>query len=125
MTHAIIILSTFVLGFLCAKLFRYIVPRFYLVCVSSMEDTLEDMQVVMGFKIYPDEPLNISNIYGYKVPGRKKIWLIKRLAHHEGGLCCFLGDNSDDSWDSRHHGLIDRKSIMFEVYWYKGKPKEV
>jgi len=105
-------------------LIRYTVPRFYLVCGPSMSPSLVDGQVVVGFKVHPNEPLTNGAIYGYIAPRNKNMWVIKRLAYQEKNGCYFLGDNSQESTDSRDYGLVRRDQIMFEVYWYKGMPRK-
>jgi len=105
-------------------LLKYIAPRLYLVCGHSMLYTLEEDQVVMGFKLMPGEPLKDGRIYGYILPGDDKYWVIKRLAYHEEDRCFFIGDNADNSVDSRDYGLVDRNRIKFVVYWYYGMTRE-
>lgn len=44
----------------------------------------------------------------------KKIF-IKRINKIEGNECYVLGDNREDSFDSRKYGVIDRKDILGKV----------
>ena len=100
-------------------LYRYLVPRFYLVVGDSMYPTLSEGDVVMGFRPHPSEPLMDGEIYGYRLPSDEKKWVVKRLVHHRDGKCFFQGDNPCNSVDSRDYGLVDRSEVMFKVYWHK------
>ena len=115
----LIILVVFIIAEVLFPLFRYLVPRFYLVVGDSMYPTMSEGDVVMGFKPCPTKLLENGRIYGYRLPYDEKKWVIKRLMYQTGDKCFFLGDNSGDSIDSKDYGLVDRSKIMFEVYWHK------
>ena len=115
----LIIVVVFIIAEVLFPFFRYIVPRFYLVMGDSMYPTLAEGDVVMGLKPRPTQLLENGGIYGYQLPLDEKKWVIKRLIYQTGDKCFFLGDNSNNSIDSRDYGLVDRSKIMFEVVWYK------
>ena len=117
----LIILFCAVLWF---PLFKYIVPRFYLVVGDSMHPTLSEGDVVMGFKPHPNKPLENGRIYGYRLPMDEKKWVIKRLIYHVDGKCHFQGDNFKNSIDSKDYGLVDRNEIMFKVVWHRDMHRE-
>ena len=112
-----VILILLLFAALWLPLFRYLVPRLYLVMGDSMCPTLSEGDVVMGFKPRPDAPLKDSAIYGYRLPWDKNKWVIKRLMHQVGDKCFFQGDNPGNSVDSRDYGLVDRTNVMFEAAW--------
>ena len=113
------VLIVFFIAEVLFPLFRYIIPRFYLVMGDSMHPTLSEGDVVMGFKQHPTKLLENGRIYGYRLPLDEKKWVIKRLIYQVGNECFFQGDNPGSSIDSRDYGLVDRNKIMFEVHWHK------
>ena len=115
----IIVLISLIFVVFWLLLFRYLVPRFYLVVGESMYPTIMEGDVVMGLKLHPSVPLIKGGVYGYRLPWDMKKWSIKRLSYFVNDKCFFVGDNSDNSIDSREYGFINRENVMFEVVWHK------
>ena len=103
---------------------RYLFPRPYLVVGNSMYPTLKEDMIVLGQKVHKKDDLENGAIYIHRVPDDPKRWVIKRLSYHYAtGESCFLGDNSEDSRDSRSYGLVNKDLIMSKVIYYKGKQR--
>lgn len=66
-------------------------------------------------KVFPSKPKD-GNIYFFNKPMNEKRLIVKRLNSHSDnlGICWFLGDNSDESCDSRNFGFVDWKEVKYE-----------
>ncbi len=43
--------------------------------------------------------------------------MLKRIVQHENGQVFVLGDNQDQSRDSRHYGWINDRHVVAKVIW--------
>lgn len=102
-------------------LFLYLFPIVQ-ICGYSMFPTLMDGEFHLGRRVFRKSKCKFGEIYVYKPPydGREEKYVIKRLA----GIQCdrngqvkyyFLGDNADDSYDSRYYGYVDSKNVVAHI----------
>lgn len=107
-----IIISIFLYG-----AFLYVKENIVVVRIDgdSMHPTLKDKWVYLAKKHYIPTP---GKIYIYFNP--QGVPVIKRLKFYneDNGLCYFLGDNSNNSIDSRHYGFINEENIIAELIWF-------
>ena len=86
----------------------------------SMYPTLKDGQIVLCsrlpvlFKKFAD-----NNIYVYHSPMDKNKLVVKRLAYQSELGLLFLGDNPNESLDSRFYGGVNAENIVAKVIIYK------
>lgn len=114
-TVLIIVSITFVLAIL-----GFIFP---LVTIhgNSMYPTYVNGQKLRARRITSYEKLQIGAVYVFYSPVEEDKILIKRLTALSGTnysrnvLCYFLGDNTDDSFDSRDFGYVSRKKIIAKI----------
>ena len=86
---------------------------------NSMLPTLKNNEVlVMRRRIFPKEKLKIGKIYVYKRPNNNLV-IIKRLTDYSdiSEQCYFLGDNPEESYDSRDYGYIKAENIIAVLMW--------
>lgn len=93
------------------------------ICGYSMFPTLSDGEFYLSRRVFRKQKCKVGKIYVYKPPyaSDKERFVIKRLAHIQDGKYFFLGDNADDSYDSRYYGYVDSKNVIAELI----KRKEV
>lgn len=107
-----------------------------LVVGDSMFPTFKNGQVLLTTRIlYPYfkytslgevvDKSAIGKVFIYKNPADGAI-VIKRLKEifYESGLF-FQGDNSDNSYDSRHYGLVNSECVIARVIWHKKKERMI
>lgn len=80
---------------------------------NSMHPTLKDKEIILASRVYKSSQLNQNSIYLFKAPTGKIT--VKRLTYIQGEYCYFVGDNSNDSYDSRDYGFIHRRYICSEI----------
>lgn len=80
----------------------------------SMNPTLKDGEVVLVDKDF--EKIEVGDIVLAKNPSEKNGEIVKRVARiNERGHYFLLGDNLDDSEDSRHYGAVTGEYIKGKV----------
>lgn len=88
---------------------------------NSMFPTYEDGQKLRARRLSRFEKLQIGAVYVFYSPCEKGKVLIKRLDTISGtdyscsALCYFLGDNAENSFDSRAFGYVPRKNIIAKI----------
>lgn len=98
----------------------FLFVRDYLVVVrvdgDSMFPTLRNKWIYLALKTHKRP--TPGKIYIYYNP--QGVPVIKRLKYinEDNGLCYFLGDNSNNSIDSRHYGFIKEENIIAELIWF-------
>lgn len=96
----------------------YILFPFIEVIGRSMHPTYRDGEILIGSRIYRKSKLKKGDVIVYKSPDGNKI-VIKRIDSIEKtkkGLQLFcLGDNADESYDSRYYGFVSSKRIVCKV----------
>lgn len=78
-----------------------------------MEPTLKNGQVVwVNHWYYLINKIRVGDIAAYEFQGKL---LIKRIKEVKREKVFFLGDNSNDSFDSRQFGYVDKKEVLGKV----------
>lgn len=77
---------------------------------SSMEPGIPDQSIVVYFRL--DKNYKAQDIVIAKIDGKQ---VIKRISSIEGDKLFLLGDNLENSIDSRTFGTIDREQIKGRV----------
>ncbi|MBO8161092.1 MAG: S26 family signal peptidase [Thermosipho sp. (in: Bacteria)] len=84
---------------------------------NSMYPILHEGDILLCSRIYK---LKTGNIYVYKSPVSDKL-VIKRLRHlkfeDNKVYCFFIGDNPEESYDSRNYGYVNAENIIARVIW--------
>ena len=88
--------------------------RFKYVCEgTSMNPTLKDGEVVL---VDRDAEIEVGDIVVARHPIEQGSEVVKRVERvNERGHYFLVGDNLDDSTDSRHYGAVTRKYINGKV----------
>jgi nickel-type superoxide dismutase maturation protease len=80
---------------------------------TSMNPTLKDGEVVL---VDREATIEIGDIVVAKQPTEQNSEVVKRVARiNERGHYFLVGDNPDDSIDSRHYGAVTREYIKGKV----------
>lgn len=84
------------------------------ICGYSMFPTLTDREFYMSIRVFRKDKCKVGKIYVYRPPyeSEEEKFVIKRLADIKDGKYFFLGDNADDSYDSRYYGYVDSKNVV-------------
>jgi len=90
------------------------------VCGNSMYPTYHDGEYLWGFRFYPKKKLKVGDVVLYK---HEDIVVVKRIASTttSGTMLYCLGDNSPDSYDSRHYGFVPRKKVICRPFSQRKK----
>ena len=91
------------------------------ICGYSMFPTLMDGEFYLGRRVFRKDKCKFGEIYVFRPPydDREERYIIKRLS----GIKCegdkvqyyFLGDNSNDSYDSRYYGYVDSSNVVAHI----------
>ena len=84
------------------------------ICGYSMFPTLMDGDFYLGVRVFRKSKCKVGNIYVYRPPyqSEEEKFVIKRLADIKDGKYFFLGDNAEDSYDSRYYGYVDSSNVV-------------
>ena len=92
------------------------------ICGYSMFPTLSDGEFYIGRRVLRKSKCKEGEIYVYRPPyeSEEERFVIKRLSHinytNQGKpIYYFLGDNSDDSYDSRYYGYVDSHNVVARI----------
>ena len=78
-----------------------------------MNPTLKDGEIVL---VDRDAKIDVGDIVVAKHPMEQNSEVVKRVARiNDRGHYFLIGDNSDDSTDSRHYGAVTREYIKGKV----------
>lgn len=81
---------------------------------KSMNPTLKDGEVVLVDREF--EKIEVGDIVLVKHPFEQETEVVKRVANiNERGHYFLLGDNPDDSVDSRNYGAVTREYIKGKI----------
>lgn len=85
---------------------------------TSMNPTLKDGEVVL---VDRDAEIEVGDIVVARHPLEQTSEVVKRVARiNERGHYFLVGDNPDDSEDSRHYGAVTREYIKGKVVAHLG-----
>lgn len=87
------------------------------ICGYSMFPTLTDGEFYISRRVFRKSKCKVGNIYVYRPPyeSEEEKFVIKRLADIKDGKYFFLGDNADDSYDSRYYGYVNNKNVVAQL----------
>ena len=116
-----IIIVVLPLAFLLAFTVLFFFPVVQ-ICGYSMFPTLNDQEIYFGRRIFNKSKCKVGKIYVYRPPyeSEEEKFVIKRLADIKDGKYFFLGDNPNDSYDSRYYGYVDSKNVVAQLLTRKG-----
>lgn len=108
----------------CAFLFFFPIVQ---ICGYSMFPTMIDGEFYLGRRVLRKDKCKCGEIYVYKPPydSKEERYVIKRLSGYEYGSggkvkYYFLGDNQDDSYDSRYYGCVDSHNVVAHISEKRG-----
>ena len=114
-----LLLGAFILLFFIVLFYLFPVVQ---ICGYSMFPTLMDGELHIGRRVLRKSKCKKGEIYVYKPPyeGREEKYVIKRLKYidyDKGGnpKYFFVGDNKDDSFDSRYYGYVDYHNVVAHI----------
>lgn len=91
---------------------------------DSMYPTLKDGEVYLGLRVFSSRLIKKGKIYAIKIPkelatSNERVWLIKRLTNYtrDKKFCYFVGDNKNNSYDSRFFGSLEKSCVRYLVLW--------
>lgn len=99
------------------------------ICGYSMFPTFTDGEILIGRRVFKKNTCKIGEVYVYTPPYAtdKEKFVVKRLArirdNKDGTYYYFLGDNSNDSYDSRYYGYVSSKHIVAKIVENRGCKK--
>lgn len=91
----------------------YLFP-FVNICGDSMFPTYVDGEIILTTRLFRKSKLKVSDIVLYYAPNDDKRVVIKRVAeidHNQKVMYC-LGDNADESCDSRNYGYVSLDRLI-------------
>lgn len=93
----------------------------------SMFPTYKHGEYSVVTRVFNGHKFQVGNIYVYKNGDRhvcKRLVEIKMPEVGKDKLLYFLGDNTDDSYDSRHYGYVKEHEIKYRFFKSRENPKE-
>lgn len=116
----VVILVYLVIASIVVHLYFYPLIK---ICGDSMYPTLKDGEFYIGLRESHLLPPIVGRIYVFEPPDEKGKKVVKRLTHYdsERQMCYFEGDNSENSYDSRHYGWVPANNIKVMIYRKVGK----
>lgn len=110
--------STLVIAVL---IFLFLLPVIQ-ICGYSMFPTMTDGEFHLGRRVFRKTKCKVGEIYVFKPPYASdgERYVVKRLSSIEiprsgNPKYYFLGDNADDSYDSRYYGFVDCKNVVAHI----------
>lgn len=111
------IIALVVLG-ICLALFIFL---FFFpvvkICGYSMFPTLTDGEFYLSKRVLNKSKCTVGDIYVFRPPyySEEEKFVIKRLADIKDGKYFFLGDNAEDSYDSRYYGYVNSDNVVAQL----------
>lgn len=88
----------------------------------SMYPTLKNGQLCLGRRVFRKSKCKVGGVYVFRPPyNSDEKYVVKRLVEAKDGKYYFLGDNPEDSFDSRYYGYVDCTNVIA----YLGKRRSV
>lgn len=98
------------------------------VCGNSMYPTFIDGEMLFSKRIFNSKTYQfvVGEIYVFENPlheeGEEDVYVIKRLCYVTcSGKLFFLGDNREDSCDSRTYGEVNREMVVAKIIESEGE----
>lgn len=88
----------------------------------SMFPTYKDGEFLHGYRFFRTLKVGDVVVYKLKRNGEKRI-VIKRISDIKGDTVYLLGDNFDESYDSRNYGYVPKKDIVCKIIEQRSKIK--
>ena len=86
---------------------------------ESMMPTYHNGEFLIGYRFFPKAKLKVGDVIVYRLPHDTDTCVIKRIdritasIYDDNNLLFYcLGDNSDNSYDSRNYGYISQEYIV-------------
>lgn len=87
-----------------------------MVCENSMFPTYIDQEVILCTRFFRKSRLKVGDVVIYRCPTNTERLVVKRIGeiHKEQGLMYCLGDNPEESYDSRNYGYVSMKNLKLK-----------
>lgn len=83
------------------------------VCGVSMFPTYIDGEVILATRLFRKSHLKVGDVVIYYAPNtEEKRIVIKRVSELKEGVMFCLGDNADESYDSRMYGYVSLDRLI-------------
>lgn len=82
------------------------------VCETSMYPTYHDGEIILGTRLFCKNKVKKGDIVIYHAPNNYDRLVIKRVEEIKDNLMYCLGDNPDESYDSRNYGYVPLKNLV-------------
>ena len=85
-----------------------------------MHPTYKDGDVIIATRLYCDHKVEVEDVFVYKPPSVTHDgveYVIKRVrdVRKSDGFLFFIGDNENNSYDSRNYGHVSRQRLVAKV----------